>query len=142
MNQASRKLLHTCRIPLRWGDMDANGHVNNVLFFRFMEQARVEWLTAMVPKEAREPWIALMVVHVSCDFRLQMEYPGTVEIRLLAGTAGRSSVGLYHEIRLAGDDRLCAEGHDKVVWVDTRINKSTPLPPVIVAAVQPDSGEN
>ena len=44
MSAAPRTLLHVCRIPLRWGDMDANGHVNNVLFFRFMEQARVEWL--------------------------------------------------------------------------------------------------
>ena len=122
--------------------MDANGHVNNVLFFRFMEQARVEWLGKVVPPAQRDPWMAVMVVHVSCDFRLQMEYPGTVEIRLHAGTAGRSSVALHHEIRMEGDPRIRAEGHDKVVWVDTRISKSTPLPSPIIAALRSAEEEN
>lgn len=124
----AENLLNICRIPLRWGDMDANGHVNNVLFFRFMEQARVEWLHTIDPKGQREPWISIMVVHVSCDFRLQMEYPGTVEVKTYAVSAGRSSVALRHEMRLVGDEQVRAEGRDKVVWVDTRINKSTPLP--------------
>ena len=33
-------------MPIRWGDMDALGHVNNTVYFRYMEQARIEWLHA------------------------------------------------------------------------------------------------
>lgn len=121
--------------------MDANGHVNNVLFFRFMEQARVEWLRTVSPKEDRDPWISIMVVHVSCDFRLAMEYPGTVEDRVYAGAVGRTSVTLHHEMRLLGDERIRAEGQDKVVLVDTRINKATALPPAIAELFVADCGE-
>jgi hypothetical protein len=42
--QSQRKLVQTCLIPIRWGDMDAYGHVNNTIYFRYMEQARVEFL--------------------------------------------------------------------------------------------------
>lgn len=42
-----KKWVHTTLIPIRWGDMDAYGHVNNTVYFRYMEQARVEWIEAM-----------------------------------------------------------------------------------------------
>ena len=42
--KSSRKLMYTCLIPMRWGDMDAYRHVNNTVYFRYMEQARVEFL--------------------------------------------------------------------------------------------------
>ena len=34
---SGKKLVFTSRIPIRWGDMDAMGHVNNVVFFRYLE---------------------------------------------------------------------------------------------------------
>ena len=43
---AHRVHVHTSRQPIRWGDMDALGHVNNTVYFRYMEQARIEWLYA------------------------------------------------------------------------------------------------
>ena len=42
--EAGRRLLITSRMPVRWGDMDAVGHLNNTLYFRLMEQARIQWL--------------------------------------------------------------------------------------------------
>ena len=38
------KLIYTTRMPVRWGDMDAYNHVNNTVYFRYLEQTRVEWL--------------------------------------------------------------------------------------------------
>ena len=43
-----RKLIHITKMPIRWGDMDAYGHVNNTIYFRYMEQARVEWIEDMI----------------------------------------------------------------------------------------------
>ena len=39
-----KKLVHEAIIPLRWGDMDAFGHINNTLYFRYMEQGRIHWI--------------------------------------------------------------------------------------------------
>jgi acyl-CoA thioester hydrolase len=37
-------LRHIYRCPLRWADMDAYGHVNNVVFLRYLEEARINFL--------------------------------------------------------------------------------------------------
>ncbi|MGH8708962.1 MAG: acyl-CoA thioesterase, partial [Burkholderiales bacterium] len=50
----SRRLAHVERIPIRWGDMDAMGHVNNTTYFRYMEQARISWFDRLVPEA--EAW--------------------------------------------------------------------------------------
>jgi hypothetical protein len=41
---AAKKFVHAMTIPIRWGDMDAMGHVNNTVYFRYLESARIEWL--------------------------------------------------------------------------------------------------
>ena len=40
----SKKLVYEMLIPMRWGDMDAMGHINNTTYFRYMETARIDWL--------------------------------------------------------------------------------------------------
>jgi acyl-CoA thioester hydrolase len=37
-------LRHLYRCPLRWSDMDAYGHVNNAVFIRYLEEARIDFL--------------------------------------------------------------------------------------------------
>jgi acyl-CoA thioester hydrolase len=122
-----RKLLHVVRIPIRWGDMDAYEHVNNTVYFRYMEQARVEWLerSGHVCNARQE---APVIINASCTFFVPLTYPGTVEVRMFAGHVGRSSVATYYELRLEGADLLYAEGAAKVVWMDPATGKSVPLP--------------
>jgi len=44
------RLAHVERIPIRWGDMDAMGHVNNTVYFRYMEQTRINWFDVLAPE--------------------------------------------------------------------------------------------
>jgi acyl-CoA thioester hydrolase len=122
-----RKLLYSTRIAIRWGDMDAYRHVNNTVYFRYMEQARVEWLEG-IGYACNTDQEAPVIIDAHCTFRIPLTYPGTVEVKLFAGHAGRSSVPTYYELRLEGDDRLCAEGAAKVVWMNPQTGKSVPLP--------------
>lgn len=122
-----RTLIHTSRMAIRWGDMDAYKHVNNTVYFRYMEQTRVEWLEANgypCPGENDAP----VIVNASCTFILPMTYPGVVEVRMYAGHLGRSSVPTTYEMRIEGDARIYAEGAAKVVWIDPTTGKSVPLP--------------
>jgi acyl-CoA thioester hydrolase len=123
-----KKLTHTARMPIRWGDMDAFGHVNNTVFFRFMEQARIEWLEACglsMEGGGQGP----VIVNAHCTFLRQLKYPGEVEVRTFAGPPGRSSFETFVEIRRTDQpDLLVAEGGAKVVWVDYAEEKSVPLP--------------
>jgi acyl-CoA thioester hydrolase len=130
-----KKLIHVTKIPIRWGDMDAYGHVNNTIYFRYMEQARVEWLEAM-EIVVRPQGEAPVIINASCTFLVPMTYPGTVEVRTFIGQLGRSSIPTYVEMRLEGDDTLYAEGAAKVVWMDTGSGKSVPIPEQVRAALE------
>ena len=63
-----KKLVHTERIAIRWGDMDAMGHVNNTVYFRYMEQARIAWFESLVP--SAEAWGEIGIVIVNALLRL------------------------------------------------------------------------
>jgi acyl-CoA thioester hydrolase len=129
----ARKLMHVTRIPIRWGDMDAYGHVNNTVYFRYMEQARVEWLEGM-RFAVRPGGNGPVIVNASCTFLIPMTYPGTVEVRTSVGTIGRSSFQTHVEMNIGGV--IYAEGAAKVVWMDTRTGKSVPLPDEVRSALE------
>ena len=132
---AQANLVYTARIPVRWGDMDAYGHVNNTVYFRFMEQARVEWCEE-VGVEVRPGGLGPVIINASCTFLIPMTYPGTVEVRTYAGHPGRSSVQTHVEMRIVGDDQLYAEGAAKMVWMDTQTGKSAPIPDHVRASLE------
>lgn len=132
-----RHLLHTTRIPVRWGDMDVMGHVNNTVYFRYAEQSRIEWLESVGYSLDAGREEAAVIVNASCTFLVPITYPATVEVRLYAGKPGRSSLPTYYEMRCVGDETLYAEGAAKVVWFNPAAGKSMPLPERIRQLVEP-----
>lgn len=133
MNESEKKLVHTARLPLRWGDVDMYGHVNNTVYFRLCEQARVEWIEALGypvgPGAASGP----VIINAACTFYIPINYPATALVYTYAGEPGRSSVMTWYEIRVEGDERIYADGSSKIVWIDTATNKSVPLPDALRA---------
>ena len=134
------RLVHTMRMPIRWGDMDAMGHVNNTVYFRYFESARIDWFGSIdcTPDPGGE---GPVIINANCSFLKQLKYPGEIEVRTLVGPPGRSSFQMTHEIRVVGADgalsALHAEGGAKVVWVNFPSEKSVPLPAAIIALLPP-----
>ena len=62
--------------------MDMLGHVNNTVYFRYMEQARIEWMAALVGAHEAEDGPLPVVVNASCNFRVPLVYPADVEVRM------------------------------------------------------------
>ena len=134
------KLVYTTRIPVRWGDMDAYGHVNNTVYFRYFEQARCEWIAQMgfpvTPQEPSGP----VIVNASCTFLAPVNYPATVIVKMYVGEPGRSSVMTWYELFVEGEERVYAEGGAKTVWMDTRTGRSVPLPDAMRAVCSASAG--
>lgn len=122
-------LVHRMHMPIRWGDMDAMGHVNNTVYFRYLEQARIAWFEALgCPPDP--VGTGPVIINAHCTFLKQLRYPGDIEITTHVGDFGRSSFQTLHQIRrVDSPEVLAAEGGSKVVWVDQRVEKSSPLPP-------------
>lgn len=127
----TRTLLEEIELQVRWGDMDALGHVNNAVYFTYFEQIRVAWLERLsisgaIAAGAR---VGPVVVNAFCEFRRPIIYPTQIIVRMFGGDVGRSSFGTFYEIHDAGrPNALYASGSAKVVWVNHSEGRSVPLP--------------
>jgi acyl-CoA thioester hydrolase len=135
MSSGAGKVVWTEKIAVRWGDMDALGHVNNTEYFRYIEQARVSWFTARrIPMV--EDNLGPVIVRTSCDFLKAIVYPATVAVSTEVASIGRSSFTVRHEIRDAGDLTVqYATADAVVVWVDHAQGKAAPLPDKVLEAL-------
>lgn len=123
-----RKLVYTATVDVRWGDMDAYRHVNNTTYFRYLEQARVEWLESMGYPVSTAVDTGPVIINASCTFLAPVVYPSRLRVDVYAGDPGRSSVMTWYEIIVEGQHEPSAEGASKVVWMDHRTGRSIPLP--------------
>jgi acyl-CoA thioester hydrolase len=135
MTQRPRLLVHTSRQAIRWGDMDMMGHVNNTQYFRYMEQARLEWIYSLSGDgTAYTGATGPVIVNASCTFLEPLVYPGDIDVTMFLGDPGRTSVGSFYEILLGG--RKYAEGAAKIVWIDLASGRPTPLPEKVIAPLR------
>ena len=130
-----KKLTNEMVIPIRWGDMDAMGHVNNTIYFRYFETIRIAWFDSIGCRpdpQGEGP----VIVNAFCSFIRQLEYPGEVLARHYIANAGRSSFDTYMTLeRTDQPGVVCTEGGARCVWVDFPKQKSTALPDWIRALV-------
>src|SRR3954464_12906147 len=108
--------------------MDSLGHVNNTLYFRYMEEARIQWLAAFAASHGGgfASGSGPVIVNASCTFRKSLVYPGDVEVRMLLGDVGTTSVNSWYELDV-GNERY-ADGAAKMVWIDMVSMRPVPLP--------------
>lgn len=124
-------------IPLRWGDMDSFGHVNNTVYFRFMEEVRISWFRELDLKRASAEGQGPVIVNASMEFLKQLHYPGDVIGRMFVGPPGRSSFDTRFELYRADDPAtLYARGAAKCVWIDYAAAKSVAIPDMLRDAIE------
>ncbi|MBV8467656.1 MAG: acyl-CoA thioesterase [Burkholderiales bacterium] len=120
--------------PMRWGDMDALGHLNNTLYFRFLEEARVRWLEEHGWSLRGDVAVGAILAGTSCQFRAPLVYPCDIRVETYLSKIGNSSFTMGH--RIMRDDRpdeIAAEAEAVVVWCDYAAGKSVPLPETLRA---------
>lgn len=128
MESTEKKLVWSQRLIVRWSDLDANGHVNNAVFFTYCEQTRVEWLRSIAAQTAFDGYGAV-VKKASCTYFQPVNYPAILDIKLLVGKPGRTSFATYSEIwTVDSSPEKVAEGEAVMVWVNRKTGKPHPLP--------------
>ena len=128
-----KKLVYETRFVVRWGDMDAMGHVNNTQYFRYMETARIDWMSSIGVNPdpgAQGP----VIVNAFCNFYRQLEYPANLVITQYLSHPGRSSCDVWMTIERADQPgQIVADGGATIVWVDFAASRAVPLPPWVRA---------
>lgn len=115
--------------------MDAMGHVNNIMYFRYFEQTRLEWYeqagyTMPSSKKSDESDSGLeegmVIVDNHAEYIKPLVYPMQVAIRMCGHSPGRSSFITTYELTVEGV--VYTRGSSKVVWINVATGKSIPLP--------------
>ncbi|HZR37218.1 MAG TPA: thioesterase family protein [Nevskia sp.] len=114
-------------MTVRWGDMDAIGHVNNVQYFRYGESGRIAYFDAL-QEEDPTFWKehGIILASMGCDFLAQVHYPAELEIGTRISRLGRSSLEMTQAIFQG--DKLVAQLKGVMVWFDYRAQKTLPIP--------------
>jgi acyl-CoA thioester hydrolase len=125
---------------VRFGDLDAMRHLNNVAFLSFFESARIAYVTQLVPGHEPTSPAPFGLIFAEChiNYRAPAFYDEEIRTWLRPGDVARSSFRISFEMRAESDDRLLAEGYGVLVGYDYVAGRAMALPDSTRAALSTD----
>jgi acyl-CoA thioester hydrolase len=111
---------------VRFGDVDRNDHVNNVVLAGYCEDARVEFREAALEGSSASPDFTWFVVSFAITYHAPLDYPGEAEIGTRPVEIGRTSFTVGHGIFSGA--RCVATATSKIVCVDRKTQRARELP--------------
>lgn len=124
-------------LPVQWGDQDAFGHVNNVIYFRWFESARIAYfgrIGLMKPEDVAQ--VGPILASSSCDYRRSIVFPDSVRIGIRSSRIGRTSIAFEHRIVSVEQRALAAEGTSTTVVYDYTAKRPSPVPDNLRRAIE------
>ena len=116
---------HWTQVSLRFSDEDSMGHINNVAYGAYVEQARVAFIEAFL-KPGGAGGIDYVLVNVNIDFHREMHFPGTVDIGARLIRIGTKSITTGYG--LFKDSENVAIAGSVNVFFDVESTKTIPIP--------------
>ena len=130
---------HTERV--RFGDLDAMRHLNNVVFLRYFETARISYLRHLMPSHdpahPENDQFGLIFAECHINYRSPVHFDELLDVHCSIGTVRRSSFRVEFEMRVEG--RLAAEGYGVLVGFDYAAQTATPLPDALRARLEAEA---
>jgi acyl-CoA thioester hydrolase len=124
---------------IRYGDLDANRHLNNVTVLQFFEDARIAFMSSIAPE--RDPTdpdggTGFIFAEAHVNYRAPGFYPETLRTWIRPSQLRRSSVRLEFRMESIGDGRLIAEGWGTIVGYDYSAGRAAPISPGLSARLR------
>lgn len=123
-------------LRLDWSEMDLFGHINNVMYFKFIQASRVNyWEHVGLMRDYYKDKIGPILVSTTCQFIKPLFYPDTITVEARMEFMKTTSIGLHHRI-LNGKGEPAAEAHDVIVLYNFAKNEKVPLPAELRKAIE------
>ncbi len=113
-------------IEIRFADLDAYGHVNNAVFFTYLETARIKLFQQRFGSFL-ESGLLFLVVRAECDYRLPIELDDSLQISISVDQIKRTSFNFSYRLH-NGDGNLFAEAKTVMVSYDPKRKKPVSIP--------------
>jgi acyl-CoA thioester hydrolase len=122
-------------VPVAWGEQDAFGHLNNVVYFRYFESVRMHYLDriGVLDSHARHG-IGVILASTTCDFRRPVEWPAKLTVRCGCTALGNTSFTMAYEITTE-DGAIVAAGTSVQVMYDYRADAKVRVPDAVRNAI-------
>lgn len=120
-------------IPVAWGDMDAFGHVNNTVYLRWFESARIAFFERIDIDATRPGKVGPILASTTCDYLTPVAYPATVVVGARAQRVGNTSFVIEH--LATKDGAPVARGSAVVVLIDYETGEKVRVPDDIRRAI-------
>jgi acyl-CoA thioester hydrolase len=115
-----------------WGEMDAMGHVNNIVYFRYFESARIAYFEKMdLISYMTETGIGPILGEISCKFKIPLSYPDKVHIGAKVISIEEDRFIMNHLVVSTKHQRVAAEGDGVIVAFNYREGKKVTVPDVV-----------
>ena len=116
-------------IPVAWGEMDAYGHVNNIVYFRYFETARMAYFDKLAsPDFANRNPLGPILASTSCRFRAPLAFPDRISVGARVARVDEDRFVMFYAVYSHRLQKLAAEGEGTIVCFDYRENRKAPLP--------------
>jgi len=136
MDHALGRFPVSVSIPVAWGEMDALQHVNNVVYARWLETARMVYLERIgLIDRMREEGIGPILARTVIDYERPLRYPDTVRIDATITRIGGSSFTMAFRVRSESQGAVAATAEQVMVVYDYRAARSAPVDDRLRAAI-------
>jgi acyl-CoA thioester hydrolase len=124
---------------VRFGDLDAMQHMNNVEFLRFFETARIEYIQTLAPEHVPTSTSTFGFIFAECHiaYRSPAHYGEEIRTFIWPAELRRSSLKLGFEMRVDADDRVVADGWGTLVGYDYTAGRTQPIPDDLRGRIEP-----
>jgi acyl-CoA thioester hydrolase len=127
MSEALGRFPVTVEIPVQWGDMDAFGHVNNTVYLRWFESARIAYFERL-KLGGSGSGVGPILARATVDYRIPLRYPDTIRASATVVKLGNTSFTMnYRVTSSANAGTVAAEGEGVIVLVDYAKGGKVPL---------------
>jgi len=119
---------------VEWGQMDAFNHVNNTVYFRYFESARLEYFSRVGFTEHMKTYqVGPILASTSCRFKAPLCYPDTVSIgvRVDLDSMADDRFTMVYRVVSHTHKMVAADGDGLIVSYDYNNGRKSPLPDVV-----------
>ncbi len=119
----------TVEVPVAWGDMDAMGHVNNAVYFRYFETARIEFFAELgLGSVGQSNGVGPILHSASCRYRIPLTHPDTVTVGAQIGEVGDDRFAMRYRAVSHQHGAVAADGESLIVTFDYATGSKARVP--------------
>lgn len=123
-------------IPIAWGDMDAFQHVNNIMYFKYFESARIAYFERLdFQGQMKKTGIGPILASTQCKFKIPLTYPDMVNVGAKVDVLEKDRFLMKYLVVSHKHKNIAATGEGVLVSFDYHENKKAPIPDKIRARI-------